>query len=895
MRLVCRPSWTIAVVGVLVWLSVQASTREPGDNTMAQPRSHVADSSPRSQLPDRLAQACIAFIENRGQVADSVTFYARGLDSTTYVTEQGEILYDVPSDVDQRLVVKDVLLGHQAPSIAGRDRAPTQVSYFRGQEPERWRSALPTFERVTLGEVYPGIVLDLRARGGRVEKVFTVGPQANPGVIRLRLEGADEVLVNASGELQFKVGDRAGRFSAPVAYQLFGQQTHDVAVRYVVSEDTYGFEIGAYDPRVPLVIDPTLVSTYYGGLDDEWLSYPVFDGSGNIYVAGGTSSTDLPMPGSGYDSAKAAGQDGYIAKFNPSLTTLLAATFVGGSANDYITDLAFDADWNLYATASTYSTDFPTTAGAFDGTWNGGTNDAAVIKLDSALGHLLASTYLGGSQGTEWLYDVEVGHSGSVFVAGHTHSSNWPIIPGAFDSGRNPNGTHSAVISRLSPDLAMVEKSTFFDSGRWDVVYSMTLDGDDNVYVVGRTSGSGLPITIGPGHSGGGYPYYEGFIGKLNRDLTTRLAARYLGTAALDIVEDIALAGDGSVYVTGETGGSTFPVVGSVFDPTYAAPSCGSAGEGFVSHLDDDLMLLQSTFLGGSGCDSSLAVTVDTSGDVHVAGRTNSVDFQTTPDGLSPSYNGPAGAPVYGDGFYVRVSSDLAMVYHGTYLGGTDYDTVGLRGVRLNGSEVPYLAGTTWSSDFPTSTGAHDESFNGGADDGFVTGYGTTGNTPPEITVGTDPLVLEGSTCGGYDNSGDLTAAADVSTSDPDGDIVTLTNDAPALLPFGDTLVTWTAVDSGGSGEAVMATQTVRVVLGPSTFDALIAEIEAMGLHHGIENALRVKVEAAASYFAAGQFDDAADSLNALMHQINAQKGKKVTAADADALLSCTGEVLAAL
>ena len=108
------------------------------------------------------------------------------------------------------------------------------MSYFKGKDPSKWKTGLPTYEGVDLGEVYTGIKLKLRAYGGSVEKLFYVGPGKDPGEIRIKVKGADSLKVNARGELEVQTGLGPVVFSRPKAFQMEGDRKEDVEVAYLV-------------------------------------------------------------------------------------------------------------------------------------------------------------------------------------------------------------------------------------------------------------------------------------------------------------------------------------------------------------------------------------------------------------------------------------------------------------------------------------------------------------------------------------------------------------------------------------------------------------------------------------------------------------------------------------
>jgi len=196
-----------------------------------------------------------------------------------------------------------------------------------------------------------------------------------------------------------------------------------------------------------------LASTYLAGSDDERGRALSLDTSGNVYVTGVTKSTDFPATSGAYDASFNDGNwDTFVSKLDSGLTKLLASTYLGGSGDDSCYSLTIDTSGNVDVTGSTSSTDFPTTSGAHNTSFNGGNWDAFVSKLNSGLSSLLASTYLGGS-GIDYSYSLTLNTSGNVYVTGETWSKDFPTATGAYDTSFN-GGSYDTFISTLDSNLS---------------------------------------------------------------------------------------------------------------------------------------------------------------------------------------------------------------------------------------------------------------------------------------------------------------------------------------------------------------------------------------------------------------------------------------------------------
>ena len=142
-----------------------------------------------------------------------------------------------------------------------------KVNYLVGSEPGKWRENVPTFSQVEVAEVYPGIKVVYYGNERQLEYDFVVAPGADAGLIALRIGGADQVQVDSRGELVLKAGAEEIRQPKPLIYQVRGGERKEIAGGYrLKNPETVVFQIGAYDPELPLVIDPVLTySSFLGG------------------------------------------------------------------------------------------------------------------------------------------------------------------------------------------------------------------------------------------------------------------------------------------------------------------------------------------------------------------------------------------------------------------------------------------------------------------------------------------------------------------------------------------------------------------------------------------------------------------------------------------------------
>jgi len=372
--------------------------------------------------------------------------------------------------------VRITFVGAKGAAVRAEEKLKAKFNYFKGRDERVWIRGVRTYGRVIYEGIYPGIDLIFTGiDGGRLEFQWVVHPGADPARIRMRVEGGEAVPADGGVEIR-RDGRVILRMDALRAYQ----GADEVEVEAAVDGDVLTYTLGNYDPSHTLVIDPELstltYSTFLGGSGwDE--AYDITFSTSGVFVVGSTRSVDFPATPGAYDTLYADTSDVFVAKFSPDLSTLEAATFVGGTLNDEAKAAVF-YDGYLYVAGYTGSSDFPTTPGAYDGTLDG-FSDGFILKLDESLSALLASTFIGG-----WSYDgVEdiFVSDGSVYAVGST-GSDFPTTSGAYDE--TYNGSTDAFVVRMDGDLTVLLASTFVGGSNWDVAYALAYDGSD-IYLVG--------------------------------------------------------------------------------------------------------------------------------------------------------------------------------------------------------------------------------------------------------------------------------------------------------------------------------------------------------------------------------------------------------------------------
>jgi hypothetical protein len=226
-------------------------------------------------------------------------------------------------------VISERWVGGKVQTITPEEELPTKVSYFIGNDPSKHRSNLPTYRYVSLGEVWSGIEVKLKATQKTVEKLFYVKPGADPSKIVVEVDGAEGLKLSKDGEIIIQTGLGDLKLSKPSAWQEKDGKKLPVEVSYkLIGKNRYSFVVAKADPSLPIVIDPILASTFIGGSGEEVAYSIALYGSENVYVAGYTASSDYPTTSGAYDTSH---NGGYTDVFVSKLDSNLSSEAGGGS------------------------------------------------------------------------------------------------------------------------------------------------------------------------------------------------------------------------------------------------------------------------------------------------------------------------------------------------------------------------------------------------------------------------------------------------------------------------------------------------------------------------------------------------------------------------------------
>jgi len=629
------------------------------------------DSASPGMIPGPTA---LLFIQNVGQFDDRARFQVRG-DALRFLTDdalwftvfaprrpfvlgrEGGQLQDQPDLPPQGANIKLSFTGANAhPRLEGFNRLATHVSYFRGNDPAGWHADVPVWGGVRYRDLYPGIDLELTGSAGRLEPRLIAQSGANLDAVRLRVDGADDLALDGDS---LHMAASVGEVVLPLLAVVVPSQELVAKAEPVIAPDDQ-------------VIAPFARS-----------SRPEITGS--------------PQ----------------------AATSLVYGSYLGaddGSDGEFGHAVAVDSTGAAYIVGSTYSSEFPTTPGAYR-RHTTSVPETFVTKLSPDGARQIYSTLLAPSQ--EQKESIVVDATGAAYITGYTttytNSTDFPITIGAYD--RSPNGGDDMFVVKLNPTGTDLVYSTLLGGSSDDRARGIAIDSAGAAYIVGDTISSNFPTT--PGAYDRSYsaticgippdtqPCSDAVVVKLNPAGSKLTYATFLGGSASDSASAVAVDRSGVAYITGGTESDNFPTSSNAYDQSFGYPS-----DAFVVKLNaTGSQLPYGSFLGGSEYDTGAGIAIDRNDAIYVTGTTSSPNFPTTPGafdrdcGSDRACNGSYPGDRREDLFVTKFQVSGTDLVYSTFLGGSEVDTS--LGIGVDGGGSATVVAKTLSGDFPTISGAY--------------------------------------------------------------------------------------------------------------------------------------------------------------------------------------------
>jgi hypothetical protein len=387
-------------------------------------------------------------------------------------------------------------------------------------------------------------------------------------------------------------------------------------------------------------LDPTgsflIYSTYLGGSANNYGNGIALDASGDAYIAGQTFSANFPTTAGSFITkcgTTCSGGWGFVTEINPEGSGLVYSTYLGGAGINQANSIVLDGSNNAYVTGYTQSKSFPVTPGVFQSICTCTRAVAFVTKLNPTGSALVYSTYLGGTGGDVG-YAVALDSSDDAYVTGYTHSTNFPVTAGAYQTKLTADT--AAYVTELNPTASTAIYSTYL-GGTTTLTTpceacgtAIAVNSSGDAYVTGLTAESTFPVTPGAYQTTflGATNGHDAFLTELNPTGTGLVFSTYLGGNGDTGATGIALDQSDNIWLKGNTMSAVFPTTPGAFQTVL-----GGAFDAYVSELNPTgSQLLFSTYLGGTqteygGATHVLAIDNQNPPNVYVTGYTDSTNF----------------------------------------------------------------------------------------------------------------------------------------------------------------------------------------------------------------------------------------------------------------------------
>lgn len=632
-----------------------------------------------------------AWIENRGQWPEEILFVAQqpGL---RLRAERGGLVLEVGDAGKQEGTLVRLRPQGSTSDLEWEALEPllARHHYFIGDDPSHWVRDARSFGALRWNSPASGVRLSIHGSRGQLAYVLERTNAPSGGEEKVTLEGAAALDRDFTGVLKFEALGRilglagVARRDAPPADShpigaapgltwstylggtaIQGDTPTDVAFDAIGDVFVVGNTFGPEFPQTPGTFQrkggrdnvflvklrgsdgALLFSSLIGGShgDSSTLQAPVavaVDSAGNPIVAGWTVASDFPVSPGAYDTQKDVHRTGFVLKLTESGNDVLFSTFLEGKTKSTeMVAIHIGPQDAVVVSGSTQDAEFPTTPGAYQEDFRGG-SDSFLASLEASGASLSFSTYLGGSDG-ELGGGLDLGWDGSWTVGGTTSSEDFPTTPGAWLEEKNSPFSELGFVARLSADASTLLWATYFGSDEFqghEEIDALAVDALGAVTFEGYTTSNQLPTTPGaimetlpePGGQ-------SGFLARFSEDGSTLLYSTYLGTPNSGGTTDVSVDASGFCTVAGSMG-PWYPTTPGAYDTDDTDTGLGS--DAIVTRISPGGdRFYYSSYLGGQGLEYSVDVAQTLTGRVVLSGLASAPGgFPTTPGAPFPEFQG---------------------------------------------------------------------------------------------------------------------------------------------------------------------------------------------------------------------------------------------------------------
>ena len=670
------------------------------------------------------------FIENRGQWDADVRYKTETAGMTAWIIP-GSVVYDYSKlEVNGRdtslagHVIKCSLAATSVvPEFTPSGRNKIVRNYFTGNDPEKWAKHVASYSSVTAKDIFPAT--DIRyyfdATGMRYD--FILHPGADPENIRMEFTGQDYIDIDAEGSLVLGTSLGEIKHGQIFAYQESGKpgdsRLSAVPCRFVLNNDgSVGLSPCNYDPDLPLVIDPLVYSSYFGG--DIGDSFEKFAALGDTnYVAGYTYSRKLPYTEGAYSSRIWGNMGVIVARLNKNNHVNLLA-YIGGFEKDRLKSFK-TYNGKLYIAGETSSNNFPVTEGVIK---DGPTNDESpenvfVSCFNSTLDSLLMSSYF-GVRDNEYFHWMGV-HDDGITIAGNTYSLNFP----AEDLKKTDLLRGNTFICRFDHGMTELLSSALIGGdheGKFEVKDGF-MKSNGNFVFAGNTYKKGLPFTKNARDTvinDTGFAdtkHTDIFFMEISSDFKNLEYLSYFGGTLMDSVAKLLYVDDNNFYLGGFTRSKDLPnMKGNIIDD---GPDSDYMLVKFDGSYKNEFTAIYGT---NDGDDYGVFIDSDPAGYIYMGGYSSGRELEVSEDAIMKEKQPPFEEYSNFDATFMKVDPSGDTLLYSTFIGASG--RVSARSVYCDNYKV-YVGGFTQASDFYLSEDAQIDSLSS-TQNAFITVFDFT-------------------------------------------------------------------------------------------------------------------------------------------------------------------------
>lgn len=299
-------------------------------------------------------------------------------------------------------------------------------------------------------------------------------------------------------------------------------------------------------------------ATYFGGSYSDECSDIAVAPDGEVYVTGGTYSTNFPVTPDALQTSNNGDHDIFLACFTQGGRREWAS-YIGGWSMDFAAALAIDAGGDLYIAGRTESTNLPGVTLERQSAYGGGSFDGFVMRLDGRQRKILWSTYLGGEL-EESVERMAVDSEGNVVLTGYTASTQFPLAGNPLQ--KRLGGLVDVFVASMDPN-GVLRWSSYLGGVEVDKASGLALDRSDNILISGFTGSRNFPLAGRPflDRKGGGYDIFIAQLGPGGGHLW----GTFYGGESHDISYGLGMDPQGNAVVVGGTESKGFRTVGNIF------------------------------------------------------------------------------------------------------------------------------------------------------------------------------------------------------------------------------------------------------------------------------------------------------------------------------------------